>query len=64
MGKIKILKTIMKLVECRNSDSENIQKKLLGICDESVPALNHLDDFCGRQRRPLRDKDRLGNDSK
>ena len=33
-------------------------------CDESSPALNHLDYQSGRQRTRLRDRDRLGNDPK
>ena len=31
-------------------------------CDVSLPALNHLSYWCDRQRTPLRDKHRLGND--
>ena len=30
-------------------------------CDESLPALNHLDYQSSEKRTPLRDRDRLGN---
>ena len=31
-------------------------------CDESLPALNHLDYQSDEKRTPIRDRDRLGND--
>ena len=34
----------------------------MSMCDESLPALNRLDYWSGRQRTPHRDRDCLGND--
>ena len=38
------------------------RKSAFDICGESLPALDRLDSQCERQRVPLRDMDRLGND--
>ena len=38
------------------------QKKLVEKCDASPLALNNLEYWCDRQRTPLRERDRPGND--
>ena len=49
-------RTISTLLICWNNFE-------VGTCDESLPALNHSNYWCDRQRTQLRDKYRLGNDS-
>ena len=53
---LSMLRSFQAVQICSNAE-------LIDICDVSLPALNHLVYFCDRQRTPLRDTDRLGNES-